>query len=399
MNQIVAKLPFKVASYAKTLMPDVAASDKPLRVVMWGTYDLGKPRTRILRDGLVEIGVEVTEIHADIWSSDADKSQLSRARMILRLFQLLFAYPALIYRYLRAPAHDLVIVPYLGQFDVIVLWPFAKLRGRPVVLDLFLSLYDTVVNDRKMVKPNSVVARCLKKVERLSCLCAGRILLDTQTHAHRIATLFDLDRETVDAVPVGAEPGAFANVPPRSPHNGPTRILFYGQLIPLHGVETILQAAMSERGRQHQWHIIGSGQDQSTVAEALASGDCAHVKWDRWVPYEDLASAIEKADVCLGVFGTSDKAASVVPNKVYQSLFAKRSVITRDAPAMHEIFAQPDPALRLVPAADPAAILDAISALEADGFPAIGPELLEGAQPAQIAKNLCAKIAPLVKRT
>lgn len=55
MNQIVAKLPFKVASYAKTLMPDVAASDKPLRVVMWGTYDLGKPRTRILRDGLVEI--------------------------------------------------------------------------------------------------------------------------------------------------------------------------------------------------------------------------------------------------------------------------------------------------------------------------------------------------------
>ncbi|WP_386628610.1 hypothetical protein [Sulfitobacter geojensis] len=84
-------------------MPDVAASDKPLRVVMWGTYDLGKPRTRILRDGLLEIGVEVTEIHGEVWSSDTDKSQLSWAMMFLRLFQIFLAYPALIYRYLRSP--------------------------------------------------------------------------------------------------------------------------------------------------------------------------------------------------------------------------------------------------------------------------------------------------------
>ncbi|MFY0648962.1 glycosyltransferase [Sulfitobacter geojensis] len=231
-----------------------------------------------------------------------------------------------------------MIVPYMGQFDVIVLWPFAKLRGKPVVLDLFLSLYDTVVNDRKMVKPGSLVARCLKKVERLSCRSANRNLLDTQTHARRIATLFDLNPDTVDAEPVGAEPGAFANVPPRCAHNGSVNILFYGQLIPLHGVETILKAARSERGRHHQRRILGSGQDQSTVADALASGDCAHVKWDHWVPYEDLAEAIEQADVCLSIFGISGKAASVVPNKVYQSLFAKRSVITRDAPAMREFF-------------------------------------------------------------
>lgn len=144
MTQIVAKIPSRVAPYTTPLMPDAAASDKPLRVVLWGTYDLGKPRTRILRGGLVQIGVELTEIHADVWSSDEDKSQLSLAWMILRLFQLLFAYPALIYRYLRAPAHDLVIVPYLGQFDVIVLWPFAKLRGPAVRLFLLFLRIRTV---------------------------------------------------------------------------------------------------------------------------------------------------------------------------------------------------------------------------------------------------------------
>lgn len=398
MTQIVADLP-QLAPVTAGNGPSATASDRPMRILLWGTYDLGKPRTRILRDSLTEIGVEVTEIHADIWAADADKSQLSRARMIWRLVQVLLAYPALIFRYLRAPAHDLVIVPYLGQFDVIVLWPFAKLRGRPVVLDLFLSLYDTVVNDRRMAQPGSVTARGLKALERLSCRAADRVLLDTQTHARRIAYLLDLDVAKVDAIPVGAEPGTFGYVPPRRAHDGPPRILFYGQLIPLHGVETILRAALSDRGRQYQWHLIGSGQDQAKVTHALAAGDTAHVTWDPWVPYEDLAAAIARSDVCLGIFGTSDKAASVVPNKVYQSLFAKRSVITRDSLAVHEIFPRPDAALRLVPAADPAAILDAIAALEACGFPAMPTDKLSGAEPAQIAQNLCAKIAPLVKRT
>lgn len=399
MTQIAATLPAIAAADNVCSPVGDAASDRSLRIVLWGTYDLGKPRTRILRDGLVDIGVEVTEIHSDVWSLDADKSQLGRMRMVLRLLQLLMAYPALILRYLRAPEHDLVLVPYLGQFDVIVLWPFAKLRGRRVVLDLFLSLYDTVVNDRKMVRSSSVIAHCLKALERLSCLAADRVLLDTQTHARRIVEMFSLDDAKVDAVPVGAEPGAFANVPPRVPHEGPTRILFYGQLIPLHGIETILKAAMSERGREYQWHIIGSGQDQPLLQRALSESDSSHVTWEKWVPYENLAAAIESADVCLGVFGTSEKAASVVPNKVYQSLFAKRSVITRDAPAMHEVFTQPDPALRLVPAGEPTAILDAVAALEADEFPSINPKRLDGAQPAQIAESLRAKIAPLVKRT
>ncbi|MEW9920642.1 glycosyltransferase [Marimonas sp. MJW-29] len=393
MSGIVADLPPGVLPGTTA-----SASDRPLRVLLWGTYDLSKPRTRILRDGLVDAGAEVTEIHADIWGSDVDKSQLSRATMALRLLKLLLVYPLLVLRYMRAPQHDVVLVPYLGQFDVIVLKPFALLRGRPVVLDLFISLYDTVVHDRKMARPDSLVARLLKVVEGLSCRAADQVLLDTGTHAERIAALFGLKREKLDAVPVGAEPGIFAQVPERASHDGPTRILFYGQLIPLHGVQTILNAALSERGRQFDWHIIGSGQDQRRVAEALANDDASHITWDTWVPYEELADAIAKTDVCLGIFGTSDKAASVVPNKVYQSLFAKRPVITRDSAAMRELFPEDTRALRLVPPADPDALLDAVEALAHDGFPAIDPEHLKAAQPSNIAKSLCAKLATVAER-
>ena len=51
--------------------------DEKLRVIAWGTYDLGKPRVRILLRGLRENGVEVLECHRDVWQGVEDKSQVA----------------------------------------------------------------------------------------------------------------------------------------------------------------------------------------------------------------------------------------------------------------------------------------------------------------------------------
>lgn len=48
-----------------------------MRVVYWGTYDIGKPRNRIMLRGLKENGIQVLECHADIWGGIEDKSQVS----------------------------------------------------------------------------------------------------------------------------------------------------------------------------------------------------------------------------------------------------------------------------------------------------------------------------------
>lgn len=51
--------------------------DEKLRVIAWGSYDLGKPRVRILLRGLRENGVEVLECHRDVWQGVEDKSQVA----------------------------------------------------------------------------------------------------------------------------------------------------------------------------------------------------------------------------------------------------------------------------------------------------------------------------------
>lgn len=367
------------------------------RILLWGTYDLGTPRTRVLRDGLEALGYEVSEVHVNIWRGHEDKSQLKRGTMARKLLRMFLAYPVLVWRYLRASDHDIVLIPYLGQFDVIVLWPFARLRGKALVWDMFLSLYDTVVNDRRLAAPRAPKALFLKLVERLGCRAADLVLLDTQSHARYIERLFALPQGKMGAFPVGAEPAAFQRLAPPLRGDRPTRLLFYGQMIPLHGIETILVAALSPRGRQRHWTLIGTGQDLAKVTAALSGSMADHVDWRPWVPYAELTDEIGRADICLGIFGSSEKAASVVPNKVYQTLLSGRSLITRDSPALREAFGTPHPGLRLVAAGSPDALMDAVGELERDGFPALPPELMTLATPTEVARAFVAAIQPVLK--
>jgi len=75
-----------------------------------------------------------------------------------------------------------------------------------------------------------------------------------------------------------------------------------------------------------------------------------------------FGARVVAGDVCLGVFGTSDKAARVVPNKVYDALAAGRPLVTADSAAARELLQDGRDAL-LVPAGDGAALAAALRRL------------------------------------
>jgi glycosyltransferase involved in cell wall biosynthesis len=331
-----------------------------MKIVLWGTYDTGKPRIRILRDGLRAAGVEVAEIHTDIWDDVGDKSDLRGARnWFHRGLRLLLAYPRLVWRYLRAPAHDLILVSYPGQLDVLVLWLFARMRRKHIAFDWFISAFDTVVADRRLLGRKNLLARILWAGEWLSCRAADLVFMDTATHARRMEALFGLASNTLGYVWVGAERSFFESAT-RQRKKEFLQVLFYGQFIPLHGIDTIIEAARILQDPQIRWTLIGRGQEASRIRALIAQTPLPTLHWVDWIAYDKLHEWIASADICLGIFGTSEKAASVIPNKVFQIIASGCPLITRDSSAIRELLGGASPGIRLIPAGDARALAEAI---------------------------------------
>ncbi|MBN2105974.1 MAG: glycosyltransferase [Deltaproteobacteria bacterium] len=364
----------------------MSLSAQPRTIIFWGTYDTGKPRVRILLAAARHAGYHVIECHADIWGGIEDKSQISRRVQLKRLMRLFLSYPQLVWRYLRLPPHEAVLVGYLGIIDLFVIRLFARLRGVTVCWDIFISLYDTIVTDRKLAA-HPLVKWSLYGLEWLAARTADLLIMDTRAHAAYFESLYGLAQGSVQRVFVGAETDVFRRLEnkPRD-LDKPFTVLFYGQFIPLQGIETIVEAAkiIEGSGTPIRWIIIGSGQEQHRIDALIARLGVQSIERIAWVAYEALAGYISEADVCLGIFGAGGKAARVIPNKIFQALAAGAQIITADTPAVRELLSE-GPAVRLVEQGNPAALAAAAVALQeataagADqalqnaGLPVIGP--------------------------
>jgi len=308
-------------------------------IIFWGTYDKGKPRVRLLIDGLKLQGVNVIECHIDIWSGVEDKSQLKGIKAkIKKIISLLIAYPKLICRYFKLPEHKIVVISYMGQFDILIFWLINRIKKKKIIWDLFISLYDTVVCDRQLASPKSLLGRFLFYLEWLGVRAANTVFMDTKTHAEYIENLYGLDKDIVKRVFVGAESDKFKQIQ-LVDKNEIFTVLFYGQFIPLHGIETIISAAkiFENNTEDCQWVIIGKGQEKEKIDKFIDTLKIKSIKRILWVSYEDLIYHIAEANVCLGIFNKKGKANRVIPNKVYQILSGGKPLITADTPAIREV--------------------------------------------------------------
>lgn len=329
----------------------------PAAVVAWGTYDARRhPRVKILLDGLRSSGVEVFEVNEPDSSSTADRvKMLHHPVTAIRWAGSLVGRWRRLVRAGRRTRKDTgarwLLVGYMGHFDVIVArlaFPTAR-----IALDHLIFAADTA---RDRGATSKALLPVLRLLDAVALRCANLIVLDTEEHA---ALLTARQRRRSVVVPVGAQEAWFALAHHRHNADKPLRVVFFGLFTPLQGAP-VIGAALSQlaaSGRVIDATFIGTGQDEEAAKTAL--GDTP-VTWLPWVEAEDLPRIVSNNDVCLGIFGTSEKARRVVPNKAYQGLAAGCAVVTSDTEPQRRAFGD---AAVFVPPGDATALAHALAEL------------------------------------
>jgi glycosyltransferase involved in cell wall biosynthesis len=328
------------------MSPQASGNGNQLHVAYIGVHDLDYPRNRRVRSYLEsEMGARVTVV-----SLERRSGLVRAARILLRASRTI------------TNDVDVVVLSEFALEHILATKLLAKQKKALLVVDWFVGLHETRIEDPG--NPSfGMKAAAYRLLDRAGVRLANLTITDTVVRARELTRRYKPARPVL-SLPVGAPSWARPDGATQS-HIGPLKVLYYGNYVPLHGVETILDAFASDSLRgQAQLTMIGDGHRRPDAESAVAShGLSESVRFLNSVPESQLLELIHAHDVVLGIFGTSSKAATVIANKVWQGLASGRTVVTRSSDALSEIATIVGPALVQVPPGDSESLAKSLRSL------------------------------------
>lgn len=231
----------------------------------------------------------------------------------------------------------IVLLPFLGHYMVPLAWLLTRYPRKILVLDFFFPLYDAYVHDRKLLHPWHPRALLLRLCDLLAAHLPDLILLDTEEHKEFVAKTYHVRSEKILVIPVGGRTDIFH--PQEEPRNPIFTVEFHGTFIPLQGIETILETAklLEGQGEKMEFLLIGKGQTYPAMRKLAQTLNLTSVRFLEFQTPEEINRIMNRADVCLGIFGTTEKTDRVLPTKAYEILLAGRPLITARTSAAQRI--------------------------------------------------------------
>ena len=245
--------------------------------------------------------------------------------------------------------YDIIFVGFMAQM-LIPAW-YWKWRRQLIITDFFISIYDTLVFDRKKVKEKSIFARLLKWVDTTTIRKSDYLVSDTKEHAKYFCEELEAKREKIFVMYLEADKILYHPLKIRRPTwlKNKFVVLYFGSILPVQGVEVVLQAIKILKNND-DIHFLIIGPIKKKIEKIYTP----NVTYIDWLPQEKLAKAIAYADICLaGHFSANvNKAQRTIPGKAYIYKAMEKPMILGNTPANRELFIESDTCC-YVPVGDP----------------------------------------------
>ncbi len=308
-----------------------------MKILYFGAYNSSDQRNGIIMEGLRQNDVDIIECQ------DNSPGFKKFIKLFLKHWKIRKEY-------------DLIFVGFLSHIlmPLVVFINNPLISGRqrkPIILDGFMSLYDSNVFGRQRYKPRSLKAYYYWFIDWTAFHLADMVLFDTQKHIEFISKEFGVKPNKMARSFVGARENIFQPLPfERKDSN--FRVFFHGTFIPSQGIEFILKVAQKlEAHKDIEFMLVGDGQVKNEMLDLAKNLGVNNVVFLGRMSPRELVKHISQADVCLGLFGRADKIQRVIPTKVFECAAMRRPIITGDVPAVRELFGDND--ILFVKIADP----------------------------------------------
>jgi len=327
-----------------------------------------------LAEELTRAGWRVTVLAAGVSKAESRKQKVeihrvrglpfTRASLVRRALSYASLYPALLWRALRLPRHD-VIVTLTDPPLLLTLGPLLKFVKRARLVHWAQDVYPEVAEELGVLRRNGFAVRVLRGLSNWSLRRHDQIIAVGRCMKARLIAR-GVDESKICVIPnwaVGASLTHPLNLTPNPPlpsassvardpvepfsvqssefkvqsskfktghSQRPFTVMYSGNFGLAHPFETIIEAvkmldAAASREANHlapvRFIFAGSGPKLESVRTALAS--CANVEFRPPAPLEKLSESLAAADVHLACMSDA-LLGLVVPSKIYGALAAGR---------------------------------------------------------------------------
>jgi glycosyltransferase involved in cell wall biosynthesis len=266
-------------------------------------------------------------------------SQFSREFQILGTYKNIYL-TNIVYLYLHLfllifkKKPDVIFVSFLAQ--PLLPWLIFRFFSPKsiIITDFFISLYETLVQERCKIRERTILSKVLFYFDKITCTSSDLIIFDTKSDLLYFTSLFNVPKKKTLVLYLEANKNIYfpQEVIKSDELFNNYVVLYFGSILPLQGVDIILNAAkLLANVNEIKFILIGP------IKNKIQSPNIIYIPW---LPEDELATQIAMADLCLaGHFNnTIDKAKRTIAGKtfIYQQMGKK--IILGDNPANKELF-------------------------------------------------------------
>lgn len=262
--------------------------------------------------------------------------------------RLLTVYRQLLFQSVKR--YDEIFIGFAPQL-VLPFWSW-KFRKKTVVIDFFISMYDTLVFDRKKFRQGSLIGKLLRYLDCKTISLADTIICDTKEHGKYFTAEFGASPKRLHTLYLEADTSIY--YPRKQEKAGKFfEVLYFGTILPLQGVDIVLKSAQILRGNPLvHFTLIGP------IGKGYEKVEAETITYIPWLSQEQLAEAIAQADLCLAGHFNKDinKAKRTIPGKAYIYRAMEKPMILGDNPANRELYSEDMDGIYFVEMGNPQAL-------------------------------------------